>query len=156
MSEIPIQPIWIVFGRNIEGHYKVMEQFPSPTEAETRAEELRRDREDLTIEVQESEKIIPDRTLPTVAQQRELGQVMHRAFVAIRSLAYDKKPELISELADVFHNLPTEMFDEKIWDWNYLERSLQRFQEKFPKASPFDFAAMIDEIRNGAEQDGAQ
>ncbi|MEM7147254.1 MAG: hypothetical protein AAF591_19215 [Verrucomicrobiota bacterium] len=148
MSEIPIQPVWIVFGRNTQGHYKVMEEYPLSTEAEARADELRRERPELAVEVIESESIEPDRILPTNEQQKALGQVMHRAFVAIRNLAYSNESEPIAELADVFHNLPAEMFDERNWDWNSLERSLQRFQEKFPKASPYDFAKMIDEIRS--------
>ena len=85
--------------------------------------------------------------MPTEEQQRQLCDLMHLAFVALRNLGYGEKHEAVAELADVFHNLPQEMFREEVWDWNLLEAGLRGFEEKFPDDKVFSFAAMLRDIR---------
>jgi hypothetical protein len=91
--------------------------------------------------------VIPDRTMPTENQKRELCGLMHRAFVTLRNLGCAKKHDAVAELADVFHNLPDEMFREEAWDWNGFEAALQDFEEKYPEDKFYPFAARLREIR---------
>lgn len=149
IDPIPTDPVWVVLGREPSGNVKHLERFKTLAEAESRLAELQAASEhDLDFSVNEYESIVRDPTMPTEAQRRQLCDLMHRAFVALRSLGYGEKHEAVAELADVFHNLPQEMYREEAWDWNLLEAGLRSFEEKYPDDKVFPFAAMLRDIRS--------
>ena len=86
--------------------------------------------------------------MPTESQRRALCDLMHRAFVALRLLGYDKKHDVVADLADAFHNLPHEMYCEQTWDSNLLEEELRTFEAKHPEDKVYAFSEMVREIRN--------
>lgn len=148
INPIPTVPVWDVLGREPSGNVKHFERFETFAEAESRLTELRTaGKQELDYSVNESESIVRDSTMPTEGQRRQLCDLMHRAFVALRNLGYGEKHEAVAELADVFHNLPQEMFREEIWDWNLLEAGLRDFEEKFPDDKIYPFATMLRDIR---------
>ena len=149
MNPIPTRPVWDLLGRDPEDDVRFFERFDTMEEAEARLAEAENEKPELSYTVHESRSIIPDRTMPTESQQRELMDLMHHGFVALRNLGYAKKHEAIAELADTFHNLPHEMFQEDVWDWNLLECGLREFEEKFPDDKIYPFAGMLRRIRNG-------
>ena len=148
IDPIPTVPVWDVLGREPSGNVKHFERFKTLAEAESRLTELQTTGDKgLDYSINEYESIVRDPTMPTEGQRRQLCDLMHRAFVALRNLGYGGKHEAIAELADVFHNLPQEMFREEVWDWNLLEAGLRSFEEKFPDDKIFPFAAMLRDIR---------
>lgn len=148
MNPIPTEPVWDIWGRDHLGDIRYLERLKTLEAATVRLKDLERDGDNsLSYSIIESESIIPDRTMPTEEQRRELCGLMHRAFVTLRNLGYAKKHDAIAELADVFHNLPDEMFREEVWDWNFFEAGLRDFEEKYPDEHFYSFAAMLREIR---------
>jgi len=148
IDPIPTVPVWDVLGREPSGNVKHFERFKTLAEAESRLTELQTaDEQELDYSVNEYESIVRDPTMPTEGQRRQLCDLMHRAFVALRNLGYGEKHEAVAELADVLHNLPQEMYREEVWDWNLLEAGLRSFEEKFPDDKVFPFAAMLRDIR---------
>ena len=148
MRSIPTEPVWDIFGRDHSGDIKYAERLKKLEAAIERLKELEMSGgNELSYSIMESLSIIPDRTMPTEEQKRALCGLMHRAFVTLRNLGYAKKPDAIADLADVFHNLPDEMFREEAWDWNQFEAALLDFEEKYPEDKIYPFAALLREIR---------
>ncbi len=151
MEPMPTEPVWDVQGRDPSGNVKHFERFKSREKAMVRLRELKESgAKGLEYSISERESIVPDRTMPTEEQRRDLCDLMHWGFVALRNLGYAKKHEAIVELADVLHNLPQEMFRKEVWDWNLLEAGFRDFEEKHPDDGIFPFAAKLREIRGKA------
>ena len=79
--------------------------------------------------------------------------MMHYVFVEMRALAWDSKTKQITDLADAFHNLPTEMYGIGSFDWMLLRGMLQDYQDKYHGEAYLgkrNYAQMLDEIRESA------
>jgi hypothetical protein len=152
MKTIPTKPVWYLIGRTGGGDVKSFDRFWTASEAESALTEKANALDGLDYSVDESESIIPDRTLPTRAQQIALGGFLQRAFVVLRYISYGRENfEAIEQLTDILHNFPREMFDPDQWDWNSYIYALRKFEEKFGDVQTANLAAMLEEIKE-AEQ----
>jgi len=82
----------------------------------------------------------------TDAQRQLLSELMHRAFVEIRMLGATGKSEQASDLADAFHNLPTDMWKDDFKLEFFRDAFLQVYQQKYPEGRVFDYLARVNEI----------
>ena len=110
---------------------------------------------DRGLVVSEIEESVPCTTMPSDGQRKELCDLMYKAFVTIRFLAWEKNHEAIAGLADAFHNLPHEMYDESSWDWSRVEFYLHEYEKSFSEVRAFRFSERLLLIKSGAEQSGA-
>ena len=157
MKPIPTKPVWYLIGRTSEGEVKTIERHWTADEAKAALDQKSDGSDYLTYSIDESESIIPDGTLPTAQQHVEIGQFLHRAFVVLRYISYGRENfEAIEKLTDILHNFPTEMFDPDQWDWNSYIYALRKFEENFPDVQTTNLAAMLEDIRDNAQQGGAQ
>jgi hypothetical protein len=155
MKPIPTKPVWYLVGRTGDGHVKTFERYWTASEAITALDRKSGTSNDLTYSIDESESIIPDRTLPSEAQRVEIGQFLHRAFVVLRSISYGRSNfEAIEKLTDILHNFPAEMFDPEQWDWNSYIYALRKFEEEFTDVQTLNLAAMLETIKE-AQQDAS-
>lgn len=156
MNPIPTKPVWYIVGRTSEGEVKSFERYWSADKAEAALEKKSGNSDGITYAIDESGSIIPDRTLPTEQQRVKIGGFLHRAFVVLRYISYGRENfQAIEKLTDILHNFPTEMFDPDQWDWNSYVYALRKFEEDFPDVQTTNLAAMLEGIRNNADQDGA-
>ena len=152
MKTIPTKPVWYLIGRTSDGDVKAFERYWTANESEVALEQKSGVSDGLIYSVDESESIIPDRTLPTEQQRVQIGIFLHRAFVVLRHISYGRENfEAIEKLTDILHNFPTEMFDPDQWDWNSYIYALRKFEENFPNVQTMNLAAMLEEIQE-AEQ----
>lgn len=155
MKPIPTKPVWYLVGRTSDGHVKTFERYWTASEAIAAHDQKSSVNNGLNYSIDESESIIPDRTLPSEAQRIEIGQFLHRAFVVIRSISYGRSNfEAVEKLTDILHNLPTEMFDPEQWDWNSYIYALRKFEEEFNNVQTLDLAAMLETIKDKEAQSG--
>jgi hypothetical protein len=70
--------------------------------------------------------------------------MLARAFVEIRWLAWEGHNQQAGDLADIFHNLPVEMYGIGGWNWPFLREDLARYQQKYDVAGYY--VEMLDEI----------
>jgi len=153
MKPIPTKPVWCLIGRSGDGDVQAFERYWTATEAKAALDQKTSDDDGLNYSVDESESIIPDRTLPTERQRVEISHFLHRAFVVLRYISYGRENfEAIEKLTDILHNFPTEMFDPDQWDWNSYIYALRRFEEDFPEIQTTNLAAMLESIRDNAQQ----
>ena len=82
--------------------------------------------------------------LPNDKQRRQLCELIHAAFIELRGISDNSHQ--VFELADVFHNLPVEMYGWGTWRWKDLRSRLARYRSHFPLGGP-DYAEMLDGIR---------
>lgn len=87
-----------------------------------------------------------DGKLPTDAQRRKLCEMMHMAFVEMRLLGWGGKAEQAADLADAFHNLPTDIWSEDFSLQFFRDSFLGVYQRKYPVGRTRDYVAMVDEI----------
>ncbi|MGL6073218.1 MAG: hypothetical protein ACRC8S_03545 [Fimbriiglobus sp.] len=83
--------------------------------------------------------------LPNDDQRRQLCELLHAAFVELRTVSNDS--EQVHELSYAFHNLPLTMYGWGTWSWGGLRAVLVRYRERFPRGGP-DYAAMLDAIHS--------
>lgn len=83
--------------------------------------------------------------LPDYDQRRQLCELMHLAFVALRALHDKDESKQASRLADIFHNLPTEMYGVGTWDPAALRSDLLEYRQDYGSGS-FNFVALLDDI----------
>jgi hypothetical protein len=91
--------------------------------------------------------------LPTELQKKMLCQMIHYAFVEMRILGWDGKSKQVADLADAFHNLPTEMYGIGSFNWTLLRGMLQDYQDKYhgeKYSGKRNYTQMLDEIRESA------
>lgn len=132
---------------------KAFKRYWTADEAKSALDQKFGERDGLIYSMEESESIIPDRTLPTERQRVEIGSFLHRAFVVLRYISYGRENfKAIEKLTDILHNFPTEMFDPEQWDWNSYIYALRKFEEDFPDVQATNLAAMLESIRDNAEQ----
>jgi hypothetical protein len=87
----------------------------------------------------------PDSKLPTDAQRKMLCSMMGRAFIEIRALAVSGKGTQASDLADAFHNLPSDIWHEHFSFQFFRNSYLIAYKNKYPSGT-FDYVGMLDEI----------
>jgi hypothetical protein len=90
-----------------------------------------------------------DMTLQPDDQQRQaLGRMLHHAFVEIRALGWAGRAQQAADLADAFHNLPTEVYVVGRLNVGLFRRMLRLYQEKYPSEGDrlYDYVAMLDSI----------
>ena len=156
MKPIPTKPVWHLIGWTSEDEIKVLERFWTENEAQAALDQRSDNSDGLTYSVNESEWIIPNRFLPTEKQRVEIGSFLHRAFVVLRYISYGRENfDAIEKLTDILHNFPEEMFDSERWDWNSYIYALRKFEEDFPDIQTMNLAAMLEGIRDNAEQGSA-
>ncbi len=87
--------------------------------------------------------------LPTEGQRKRLGELLHKAFLEIRVLGWEGKPEQAADLADAFHNLPVEMYGWGAFSWDVLRGDLRHYEQKYGGVRGFasDYTTLLDEIR---------
>jgi hypothetical protein len=95
---------------------------------------------------------ITDHPLPTSRQARNLCHLLQDAFVDIRYLLSDRElseqnRKQAYDLADLFHNLPVEMYDPSSWNWDYLENNFKEYEEKYKDRTYRSYAECIRDIR---------
>lgn len=156
MKPIPTKPVWYLVGRTGDGHVKTLERYWTSSEAIAAHSQKSSENNGLDYSIDESESIIPDRTLPSEAQRFEIGDFLHSAFVVIRSISYGRSNfEAVEKLSDILHNFPTEMFDPEKWDWNSYIYALRNFEEEFIDLQTFGLAAMLETIKDKEAQQAA-
>lgn len=88
----------------------------------------------------------PDAKPLTEAQRRALCQMIHSAFLEIRSLGLSGT-EQAARLADAFHNLPNDLWWDKFSLTYFRDVFLSAYQAKYPRSGDSnDYVAMVNEI----------
>jgi aminoglycoside phosphotransferase len=87
-----------------------------------------------------------DSCVPNLAQQKKLCEMLHRALVEIRLLAGRGRTEQASDLADVFHNLPNDIWQSYFSIAHFREAFLVPYYRKWPDREPFDYLALLKEV----------
>lgn len=80
--------------------------------------------------------------LPTEEQRKQLGELMHNAFVDLRYLT----GEQAHDLAYAFHNLPMEIYGWGNWSVAGTRARLLYYQEKHRQNLGVDYVALFDTI----------
>ena len=91
--------------------------------------------------------------LPTPKQREMLCDMIHYAFVELRLLGAGGHGKQAEDLADAFHNIPQEMYREKVFSWDTFREVLEIYQRKWQGKSPVsgrDYVEMLEEIRRSA------
>ncbi|MGC4043206.1 MAG: hypothetical protein QM758_05335 [Armatimonas sp.] len=84
--------------------------------------------------------------LPTPAQRELLCDMIHDAFVELRSLGWEGRPEQAADLADAFHNIPKEMHGWGNFSWSMFRSMLENYHLKWG-SSYRNYVIMLDKIR---------
>lgn len=84
--------------------------------------------------------------MPNDAQRKKLCDMLSHAFVEIRSLAPTDGCRA-SELADVFHNIPNELWRDYFSISFFREAFLLPCLRRWPKG-PYDYLAALDEVED--------
>ena len=87
----------------------------------------------------------PDSQTPNDAQRKKLCEMLHHALVEIRWLAGAGRSQQASELADVFHNLPVEMWRDYFSLKYFREAFLEPYIQRWPKTIG-NYRLMLDEV----------
>jgi hypothetical protein len=88
----------------------------------------------------------PDAKPLTDAQRQALCQMMYRAFLEIRSLGASGT-EQAARLADAFHNLPSDLWQDDFSLTFFRDAFLGAYQAKYPRSGGcFDYVTMANEI----------
>jgi hypothetical protein len=69
--------------------------------------------------------------LPNEETRRQLCAIVADAILSIRSLARSAGHEQIEDLADLFHNLPTEIYGHGKWDPDLMRGMIAEYEEKY-------------------------
>lgn len=88
----------------------------------------------------------PDSRQPNDAQRKKLCDMLHLALSEIRAMAGTGRGEQASDLADVFHNLPHEIWAD-YFSISYFRRAfLVPYYHKWPDRRPYDYMLLLDEV----------
>jgi hypothetical protein len=83
---------------------------------------------------------------PTDHQREQLCKMLMAVFVEIRADGWNGRIEPMTELADAFHNLPVDMYQD-YFDWASLKLYLDRYRKRFPRGT--DYGAWLAAIEKG-------
>ena len=86
--------------------------------------------------------------LPTPKQREALGKMIHHAFVDMRMLGRANRSAQVADLAEAFHNIPSEIYDPSYFRWEHFRLGLQEYQKKW-EGQTFgkNYVEMLEEIR---------
>ena len=87
----------------------------------------------------------PDSKVLNEEQQKKLCDMLHHALVDIRTLARNHG-EQAADLADVFHNLPQEIWRDYFSISYFRQAFLVPYYRKWPDRRPRDYIALLDEV----------
>lgn len=87
-----------------------------------------------------------DSRLPNDEQRKKLCDMLHQALVEIRMLAGSGHGEQASDLADAFHNLPHEIWQNYFSISTFRDSFLVPYYRKWPVRQPHDYIALLDEV----------
>jgi hypothetical protein len=93
-----------------------------------------------------------EEALPSTDQIKQLNEMIARAFVEMRCLGWAGKGEQVADLADAFHNIPTEMHGVGKWEVKFTRAMLQFYQEKYHSeiySGMTNYVAWVDRIFAG-------
>jgi hypothetical protein len=76
-------------------------------------------------------KSIINNKLPNRQQRQDLCELISNAFTDIRYYAWNGRNKQAAKLADIFHNIPQEMYGYGLWDLTSFIESLQLYQDKY-------------------------
>jgi len=93
-----------------------------------------------------SQTMHPDSQLPNDEQRKKLCQMLGYALTEIRARTGDGQSLRAADLADVFHNLPNEMWCDYFSISFFRESFLKPYYRKWPVEHPFDYMQMLDEV----------
>jgi hypothetical protein len=65
-------------------------------------------------------------------QKVQLSNMIDRAFIEIRSIAFSDSAEQVSALSDIFHNLAGILFDRHIWYPECFRQNLVDYHSRYP------------------------
>jgi hypothetical protein len=91
-------------------------------------------------------KIHADSKLPTEAQRKKLCEMLHHAFIDMRMLGGAEKSEQAADLADAFHNLPIEIWQDYFSLSFFRDAFIAPYQKKYAGKLVRNYVAMVDEI----------
>jgi hypothetical protein len=72
--------------------------------------------------------------------------MMHFAIIEMRSLSSDGKTQQAADLADAFHNLPIDMWQDYFSFEFFRDSFLAVYQQKYPGKRLRDYVVMIEDI----------
>lgn len=87
----------------------------------------------------------PD-SLPTPAQRELLCGMIQRALVQVRNLGWAGKADQAADLADAFHNIPVEMYNERVFSWSRFRTELQAYESKWGSASTGSYEDYLGQL----------
>ena len=79
-------------------------------------------------------------------QRKKLGELLHNALVEIRELGRAGKAEQAADLADAFHNMPNDMWDDDFALEQFCDLYLKGYQAKYSEGRIYDFTGLIEQI----------
>ena len=79
-------------------------------------------------------------------QIAKLMQLIHFAFTEIRMLAGQGKSEQAADLADAFHNLPSEIRTDSVVLEQFRDMFLKPYFEKHPDGTAYNYVALVNNI----------
>ena len=88
----------------------------------------------------------PDSKPLTEAQRKKVCEMLHSAFLEIRSLGRAGKARQAGNLANAFHNVPTLMWSDEFSLEYFRDSFLKPYQAKYTEPRHSDYVALVDEI----------
>jgi hypothetical protein len=79
------------------------------------------------------------------AQRKKLGELIHNVLVEIRELIRKGKAQQAAELADAFHNLPNDLWDDDLALEQFCDLYLKDYLTKYPREI-YDFEGLIEQV----------
>jgi hypothetical protein len=80
------------------------------------------------------------------AQRKKLGELIHDVLVEIRGLGWNGKGEQAADLADAFHNMLNDMWDDDFALEQFCDLYLKDYVGKYPEGGIYDYRARIQRI----------
>lgn len=86
--------------------------------------------------------------LPSAEQREQLSKLLAQAFIEIRLLCWGGHAQQAADLADVFHNLPREMYGWGSFNWDRLRAQIVDYERKYEGRLGYDYASQLDRIHS--------
>ena len=99
-----------------------------------------------TFNVGREDKMHPDSQMPNDEQRKLLCDMLHHALVEIRLMAAAGRCEQASDLADAFHNLPHEMWQDYFSISFFREAFLNPYYRKWKIPPVYDYLGALAHV----------
>jgi hypothetical protein len=84
-------------------------------------------------------------------QRMRLAELLSLSFIEIRHLGGTGQARQAADLADVFHEVPREVFVRGDFNWERFRGAAERYHAKYQRELfAFDYVTMLDEIKEQA------